>query len=184
MFCLAMKRLLGLLKMSHSKNKVDWCLKKAEKELQQEDKHRGLVKIKPDSELVNAHIKKAEHNLRAISDFRKIGYSDWSASAAFYSIYHCFLAIATKFGYESMNQECTFALIYYLIETGQINLDKGIVEEINALNPREKQESPLIVEIREAEQYGIKLSLKNKTFNKLLDTAKIVLDKTKEILES
>lgn len=89
--------------MSHSENKVDWCLKKAEKELQEGDKHRGLVKIKSDQTIVNDYIKKAEHNLKAITAFRDIGYSDWSAPAAFYSIYHCFLAIVTKFGYESRN---------------------------------------------------------------------------------
>lgn len=34
--------------MSHAKNKVEWCLKKAEKELKESRKHRGLVKTKPD----------------------------------------------------------------------------------------------------------------------------------------
>lgn len=70
-----------------------------------------------------------------------------------------------------------------MIETGQINLDEEIIQEVYTLNPQEKQESPSIIEIREAEQYGIKLSLENETLNKLLNTAKIILDKTKEILE-
>lgn len=39
--------------MSHAKNKLDWCLKKAEKELSVSDKHRGLVQIKPDMEKSN-----------------------------------------------------------------------------------------------------------------------------------
>ena len=34
--------------MSHAKNKVEWCLRKAENELKDSKKHRGLVKIKPD----------------------------------------------------------------------------------------------------------------------------------------
>jgi hypothetical protein len=34
--------------MSHAKNKVEWCLKKAEKELKEEGKHKGLIKTRPD----------------------------------------------------------------------------------------------------------------------------------------
>lgn len=169
--------------MSHTRNKVEWCLKKAEKELQQSDKHRGLTRIKSDPKLIDAHIKKAEHNLKAITDFKRIGYSDWSASAAFYSIYHCLLAIITKLGYESRNQECTFALIYHLIETRQIDLNKGIIQEVHLLDPEEKHKSPTIIEIRETGQYGINLSLKDETFNRLIRIAKTVLDQTKIILE-
>ena len=169
--------------MSHSENKVNWCLKKAEKELEQGDKHRGLKTIKPDLELVNSHIKKAEHNINAISDFKRFGYSDWSASAAFYSIYHCFLAIITKFGYESRNQECTFALIYRLIETDKIKLDKALVKQIQVFDAKEKHESASIIEVRESEQYGVKLSLEEETFARILTTARIILDRTKEILE-
>ena len=191
--------------MPHAENKVKWCLKKAEKELQQGDKHRGLIKIKPDQESANAHtknashfpsnklfhnlytIKKAEHNLKAITDFHDIGYSDWSASAAFYSVYHCFLSIIAKFGYarknrrflvsqkspisvKSRNQECTFALIYNLIETKQIKLNKEAIQEIHSLNPEEKQELPTIVEVRENGQYSIKLSIEDGAFNRLLET--------------
>ncbi len=169
--------------MSQVDNKIDWCLKKAEKELAQGDKHRGLIKIKLDRELINSHIRKAEHNLKAISDFKRAGYSDWSASAAFYSIYHCFLAIIANFGYESRNQECTFALIYHLIEKEEIDLDKRIVEGVRLLKPEEKHEAPTIIEIREIEQYGVHLSLEEKTFEKLLKIAKAILDKTKEVLE-
>ena len=170
--------------MSHCKNKVDWCLNKAKKELQEGKKHRGLIKINPETKLIEAHIKKAEHNLNAIQDFKKIGYSDWSASAGFYSIYHCFLAICIKFGYESRNQECTFALIHYLIETGQINLDAEVVNKIQSINPEESQEHPLIIDIRESEQYGVSLSLNEISFERLLITAKTILDKTKEIIQS
>ena len=33
--------------MSHAKNKVEWCLRKAEKELNKSNTHKGLVKIAP-----------------------------------------------------------------------------------------------------------------------------------------
>ncbi len=89
--------------MSEAKNKVEWCLKKAKKELEASKKHRGLVKAKPNLEEAKKHVAKAEHNFKAALSFEKTGFSDWSVSAAFYTIYHCFLAIIVKFGYESRN---------------------------------------------------------------------------------
>lgn len=170
--------------MPHIKNKINWCLKKAEKELQKSDKHRGLIRIKPNLEIARTHLKKAEHNLKAITDFKSIGYSDWSASAAFYSVYHCFLAIITKFGYESRNQECTFAIIFDLLEDKKIELDKGLVEEITLMDVDEKHEEPTIIDLREESQYGIKLSIKEDKFKLLLQIAKKILDQTKELIEA
>lgn len=169
--------------MSHAENKLKWCLKKAQNELKEKSKHRGLVKIEIDSTLIDAHIKKAEHNLKAILDFKEIGYSDWSASAAFYSIYHSLLAITAKFGYESRNQKCTFAVIYYLIETEKIYIEKKLINQIHQLNPDEQQELPTIVEIREFGQYGIALSLEDDSLNKIVRLSKEVLDRAKEIVE-
>ncbi len=103
--------------MSQIDNKVKWCLNKAEKELKEGTKHRGLVKIKPNIETAKRHFEKAEHNLRALNYFEKGGFADWSFSAGFYSIYHCFLAIIAKFSYESINQECTIALVEQLKES-------------------------------------------------------------------
>ena len=80
--------------MGHLENKLEWCLRKAKKE---GEKHRGLKEVKPDEEKANKHIAKAEHNFKAITHFKKTGYSDWSLAAGFYCIYHCFLAIALKF---------------------------------------------------------------------------------------
>lgn len=170
--------------MPHSKRMVGWCLKKAERELSERGTHRGLVRIKPDPYLINNHIMKAEHNLKAVMDFKRIGYSDWSASAAFYSIYHCFLSILVKHGYESRNQECTFAMIYELIESGRIKMDKNMIQEIFSLNPEKSHENPTITEIREIEQYGVRTSLENNFFERILKLNMNILEKTKEILEN
>jgi len=169
--------------VSHAENKVKWCLKKAEKELKEGKKQRGLVKVKQDMDLANKHILKAEHNLKAIIAFKNIGFSDWSAPATFYSIYHALLAVLAKFGYESGNQECTFALIYQLIDAKQISLDKNVIEEIHGLNPEAKSKEPSIIEVRESEQYGVSIRLKEKTYERLLSIARRVLDQAKLILE-
>lgn len=50
--------------MSHAKNKVDWCLKKAKKEIAEGGKHRGLIETGPSKEKAREHIRKAEHGFR------------------------------------------------------------------------------------------------------------------------
>ena len=168
--------------MTHTKNKVEWCLKKAEKEFKEGKKHRGLRIIQPNKERARDHIKKSEHYLKATILLNKENFSDISASTIFYSIYHCFLAIAIKFGYESRNQECTFALIHSLIYDNKINLEKNLVEKVASLDTDKKIEDTT-TNIRERYQYETKLSLKEDLYDELLELAKNILNKTKGIIE-
>ena len=91
--------------MAQASKHVEWCLRKANKEIEEckklgkRPKHRGLLKSGPDLEEAEKHLVKAKHNLDGITKFKEIGFSDWSMSTGFYCIYHCFLAIAAKFGY-------------------------------------------------------------------------------------
>lgn len=124
--------------MSQANNKVKWCLNKAKKEMEQGIKHRGLVEIEPNLDEAKNHIKKAEHNFKAVVIFEQSGFSDWSVSAVFYTIYHCFLGIITKFGYESKNQECTIALVEYLKEQKKINISDDIIDALKYVDKEEK----------------------------------------------
>lgn len=116
-------------------------------------------------------------------DFSKTGYSDWSASAFFYSIYQCFLAIALKFGYESGNQECTFALIESLIEDKKIDLDKKLLDKISVLDIQRDKEKHNSRDIREEYQYGTKLSIDEDLYSELYELSIKILSETKEIIE-
>ena len=168
--------------MSQAKNKLRWCLKKAEIELKEEGKHRGIIKIPPNLEKAREHIEKAEHFFKA-TEFLKTGnFSDISASTIFYCMYHCLLAITAKFGYESGNQECTFALIYSLIEDNKIEFEREILDKISALDTSKNTERA-IIRIREHYQYGTSLSLNEDTYNQLIELAKKVMSKTKVIIE-
>jgi len=170
--------------MSHAKNKVDWCLNKAKRELQEGKTHRGLIKSDVDLEKAREHLAKAEHNLKATLYLQRGGYTDWCSSSLFYTIYHCFLSILARFGYETRNQECTFALITSFIEDKKITLSQEDLEKVSALNITKTQESPeTAVSIREDYQYNTKLSLENKEYQELLNLAKSILDKTKETLQ-
>ncbi|MEK6850730.1 MAG: HEPN domain-containing protein [Nanoarchaeota archaeon] len=127
-------------------------------------------------------ISKAEHYLNATEYLNKGNYSDISASTVFYSMYHCLLAIAAKFGYESGNQECTFALISSLIEDKKINFEKNLLDKIAILDTK-AQENKTSLEIREKYQYSTSLTLKEDLYNDLFNLAKEVISKTKEIIE-
>ncbi len=170
--------------MSHAKNKVDWCLRKAKKEMGESKKHRGLIKTNPDKMEAKRHVEKAEHNLSVTLYLHKGGFIDWCSSTLFYTIYHCFLGVLSKFGFESRNQECTFALINSLIEEGKIGYDKKDIEKISSLDIEEKHhEGKTAVNIREEYQYTTKLSMEDETFTELLDLARKIMDKTKIIIE-
>lgn len=168
--------------MSHAKNKVDWCLKKAERELRELGKHRGLIKIRPDLKKAREYIKKAEHYLKATDYLKKGNFSDISTSTVFYSMYHCLLAITTKFGYESRNQECTFALVHSLIEDGEVDFEKELLGKVSSLDI-EKSKETTSVGVREQYQYGTSLSIKDDLYKELFELAKEIISKTKIIIE-
>ena len=167
--------------MSQAGNKVKWCLNKAQKEIKEGKKHRGLVKIDPDIEEAKKHIAKAEHNFKAVLNFAKSGFSDWSVSAVFYTIYHCFLAITSKFGYETRNQECTIALIEHLKEKNKIEISGDIIETLKNINHEEPHQRN-VIELRENFQYGTETSIEDETLSKLKGLCKKALEEAKNII--
>lgn len=182
MFFMVMISYWRLSKMPHASNKVKWCLRKAERELKELGFHRGLVKVNGDIELAEKHILKAEHNLKGAVYFNKGEFSDWSVSAFFYCIYHCFLAILIKFGYESRNQECTIAAIEMLKENKEIDIDNKLIDSLKITKAEEMHESS-IIKIREDFQYGVEIKFKEKEeFDKLVDLCKEAISKTREIV--
>ena len=168
--------------MVQIQNKVEWCLKKAQKELEKGELHRGLIKNFPSLEVARKHLEKAQHNLSAAYFFQKHGYSDWSASAFFYCAYHCFLAILRKYGYESRNQECTLAAIEMLREDGHIKIDPKFIDMLNLAKRSEIDYS--IIKTREEFQYGTEMEYKDeKEFFALVDICKKLIDETMRIIE-
>ena len=174
--------------MPQASKHVKWCLNKAKKEIEEckklgkRLKHRGLLKINPNIDEARKHIGKAEHNLNAISRFKEIGFSDWSIAAGFYSIYHCFLAIAVKFGYESRNQTCTIALMELLKEENKINIDAKFIDMLKSADIEEMQENK-VIEMREDYTYGVEISVDNETKIKdLVKACKELVDIAKDIV--
>lgn len=161
-------------------DKLKDCFKSGEKG----ERHKGLRKIKLDENLISGYLKKAIHNFNAMEDFNKSGYSDWSASASFYCLYHCLLAILAKNGVESRNQTCTFAFIEKMIEDKKLSITKEELKEIFDKDITENLlHSNRILDIRENMQYSIKTSLEQKEFNALKERTKALFDKLRKDIE-
>lgn len=163
------------------KDKLDKCFIEGE---EGGERHKGLRKIEVNEELVNKHLEKAAHNLNAITDFKNIGYSDRSACAAFYALYHCLLVLILKFGYQSRNQICTFAFIEDLINKRKISLK---LEELKEIFDKDVTEdlahSEKILDIRETMQHSFRTSMEEEEFNKLLERTKLLFDKIRREIE-
>ena len=173
--------------MSQASKHVDWCLKKAQREIEQAKKegtrpqHRGLLRVEPNIEEAEKHLAKANHDLKVANDLIKKGYTDWTVSAIFYTMYQCFLSIVAKFGYESENQTCTIALIEYLKEEGRIDIDPRFIEMLKY--QEDGSEKISVVQMREEYTYGFDVDVKDKAkLNDLLQECKELIDVTKEIV--
>lgn len=173
--------------MSQASKQVEWCLNKAKKEIEEckklgkRPKHRGLLKNNPNLDEAKKHLIKAEHNFNGITKFKEIGFSDWSMSAGFYCIYHCFLAIGATVGYESANQTCTISLMRFLKETNKIKLDEKFIELLEYEEMNEVKEKS-IIDMREDYTYGVQISVKDEAkLNDLKKICKELVDITKQI---
>ncbi|MDD5015442.1 MAG: HEPN domain-containing protein [Atribacterota bacterium] len=172
--------------MSQASKQVIWCLNKAKKEIEEckklnkRLKHRGLLEVQQNDEVANGHIEKAQHDLKATEYLLKGKFSDVGAGTIFYAMYHCFLAIAAKFGYESGNQTCTISLIEYLKEQGKINIDAKFIE-LFKYEDKPMQDGSAI-DIREDSTYGIKIAANEKKIDELVFMCKQLIDSTKEIV--
>lgn len=164
--------------MGQVENKLKWCLNKAEKEGKE---HRGLKKVQPDMEKANEYIKKAIHNLNVMQYLMKGGFVDWAVSACFYTMYHCLLAILAKHGYESRNQECTFAAVEVLIKEKKAGISLEQLKMIASFD--EKSTSEEIIKLREKFQYGTETVLDSTIVKKLVDEAKEFIEIVREDLK-
>ena len=170
--------------MSQASKHIDWCLKKAQEEIEEckhlgkKFKHRGLFKVEASLEEAKKHIIKAEHNLVVTEYLVKGGFTDASIGKIFYTMYQCFLAIAAKFGYSSGNQTCTIALIEYLKEENKIDLDLKFIKYLQYQD--ENKES--VIEMREDSTYGTELEVDKSRIDFLIRESKELIEATKQII--
>ena len=135
--------------MPQTDEHLKWCLKDPKR----------LIKAKPDLDLAQKHIKKSEHNYGIVQTLEKLRIYDWALNVGFYAIYHCFLAILAKYGYESRNQACTITVLLTLINEEKLDLDKDLVAQFDILDAEKSMSSPTVRESREISTYGVETSI-------------------------
>jgi uncharacterized protein (UPF0332 family) len=146
--------------MAQKEKHLKWCL----------SDEKRLKKTKPNIELAKAHLKKSEYNREVMKTLEEAKKYDWALNVGFYSIYHCFLAILAKHGYESRNQSCTTTAIITLIEEKKITLDKELILQFDTLEADKEATDPTIRESREISTYGVKTDINSKQLEKIKST--------------
>ncbi|MDD4878554.1 MAG: hypothetical protein PHO02_05970 [Candidatus Nanoarchaeia archaeon] len=128
---------------------LKWCLKDP----------RRLIKASPDLDLAQKHLRKSEYNYGVVQTLESLKIYDWALNVGFYAIYHCFLAILAKYGYESRNQACTVSALLSLINEKKIGLDKELVAQFDMLDVEKNITGPTVRESRELSTYGVETSI-------------------------
>ena len=128
---------------------LKWCLKDPKR----------LTKTKPNLNLAQKHVKKSEYNYGIVQTLERLKIYDWAFNVGFYAIYHCFLAILAKYGYESRNQACTITVLLTLINEKKLDLDKDLVTQFDTLDVEKSIASPTVRESREISTYGVETSI-------------------------
>ncbi len=145
--------------MPHIDNHLKWCLK---------DPNR-LKKVKPDIKLSQEHLKKSEYNAEVMKLLEKSKKFDWALNVGFYAIYHCFLAILLKYGYESKNQSCSITALLKLIEDKKLEFDNDLVLQFDSLDADKEVVRPTVRQSREISTYGVKTEVDTRQLESLKD---------------
>ena len=120
---------------------------------------KRLIKTKPDLDLAQKHVKKSEYNYGVVQALEELKTYDWAFNVGFYAVYHCFLAILAKYGYESRNQACTIIVLHILINDKKLGLNKDLVAQFDTLDVEKNITNPTVRERRELSTYGIETSI-------------------------
>ncbi len=158
--------------MSHVDNRLKWCLKDPKR----------LAKTRPDVDMARKHLKKSEYNYSVVQTLEKLKIYDWALNIGFYSIYHCFLAVLSKYGYESRNQSCTITVLLRLIDQKKLNLDKSLVLQFDTLDAEKDMTSPTLRLERELSTYGVETSIDQDRLKKVKELIVKVQRETIKIL--
>ncbi|PIU30473.1 hypothetical protein COT07_00505 [Candidatus Woesearchaeota archaeon CG07_land_8_20_14_0_80_44_23] len=152
---------------------LKWCLKD----------QRRLVKTRSNLDLAQKHVKKSEYNYGVVQTLERLKIYDWALNVGFYAIYHCFLAILAKYGYESRNQACTITVLLSLINEKKLDLDKELVTQFDTLDVEKNITNPTIRESRELSTYGVETSIDLQQLKKIKELILKVQRETIKILE-
>ncbi|MBI5389299.1 hypothetical protein HZB01_02880 [Candidatus Woesearchaeota archaeon] len=154
-------------------NHLKWCLKDSKR----------LVKVKPDLTMAKKHLAKSEYNYGVLQTLEKLKVYDWALNVGFYAIYHCFLAMLAKHGYESRNQSCTVTVLLSLIDENKLDFGKDLVLQFDTLDVEKSMTDSTVRESREISTYGVETSIDMQQLKKIKELILKVQRETIRILE-
>jgi len=153
-------------------NHLKWCLKDP----------RRLIKEKPDLDLAQKHLEKSKYNYGVVQTLERLKIYDWALNVGFYAIYHCFLAIMWKYGYNSKNQSCTITVLLKLIDEKKLDLDRDLVSQFDTLDVEKDLINPTVRQEREISTYGVETSIDLEHLKKIKELVLKVQRETIRIL--
>ena len=132
--------------------------------------------------MAQKHVRKSEYNYGIVQTLERLKIYDWAFNVGFYAIYHCFLAILAKYGYESRNQACTITVLLTLINDKKLDLDKDLVTQFDTLDVEKNITNPTVRESRELSTYGVETSIDLQQLKKIKELTLKVQRETIRIL--
>jgi len=158
--------------MPQIENHLKWCLKDP----------RRLIKEKPDLDLAQKHLEKSKYNYGVIQTLERLKIYGWALNVGFYAIYHCFLGILWKYGYNSKNQSCTITVLLNFIDDKKLDLDRDLVSQFDTLDVEENLTNPTVRQEREISTYGVETSIDLEQLKKIKELVLKVQRETIRIL--
>ena len=136
-------------------DKIKWCIGKKE----------GLSLIEPNSDIVEAYVKKAEEALESI---RLNIIKDWKISTAYYTIYFSLYSILTKIGIKCEIHSCTIEFAKMFLKGYFNEEDLDFIEDS--------------LKARINSQYYVNRTVPDEQYNKMMTKSPEFLVKCKSIL--
>ncbi|MBL7169575.1 MAG: HEPN domain-containing protein [Candidatus Aenigmarchaeota archaeon] len=99
------------------KGKIIWC----------SEQKSGIKIVRPNDNLSEAYLKKANEALRVMNKIRGVS-KDWSVSSAYYARYNAIYALLVKCGIKSEIHDCTLVLFRFLFDE---NFDENLFDDID-----------------------------------------------------
>lgn len=159
--------------MSQIEKHLKWCL----------NDEKRLKRVKPNKELAQQHLAKSEYNAQVLRELEKLKRFDWALNVGFYAIYHCFLAILAKYGYESRNQSCTITTILTLIDEQKLSMERDLVLRFDTLEA-DKDATATVRQSREISTYGVSSTVDTDRLSEIKELIKAVQRSTIQAINS
>ncbi len=142
---------------------------------------KQLVKSKNRQNLVQAHIKKAEHNIKVLNQLTS-EFNDWKIVSIYYALYHSCLALLANKNFSSKNHTAT--LLFIIKHYSQVkNEELKLIEELQI----KEQDAIFYTDLKQERHnanYSTNLLFDDEQIRTNLKKTILFLNKVKEIIET